>query len=165
MSRRLLQHHGPYWLAWLAAGFGFYLLLSDTYSVPEFLVGLAAAGMGATAATRLRHTRGARLRGDRRLWWALRSVPMRAVTDSLRLLLLLLRSLARRRRVAGRVRGVEMNLGGDSPSWRARRAAEDYAVCLTPMTLSLGFDHEHNVLLIHELMLGGGPGPGPVVRL
>ncbi len=165
MSRRLVREDGAHWLAWLALGFGFYMLLSDTYSIPEFVVGLGAAAMGATAATVLRHTREVRVRADTRLWYELRRVPARAVTDSLRVLAVLLSSLARGRHVAGRVRAVEINLGGDTPWWSARRAAQDYAVCATPMTLSFGFDHEHNVLLIHELQLGEGPSPGPVVRL
>lgn len=165
MSPTRLREDLAHWLVWLALGFGFYMLLSDAYSVPEFMVGLGAAAAGATAATMLRRSREARLRMDGGLLAELRHVPLRMVTDSLRLLALLVSDLARGRRVRGRVRAVEMNLGGDSAWWRTRRAAEDYAVCATPMTLCFGFDHEHNLLLIHELRLGDGPGPGPVVRL
>jgi hypothetical protein len=95
-----------------------------------------------------------------------RNVPARAVLDAVSVLVVLVQSVARGRVVAGRMHTVDgTGLGGESPQRTARRALQDYVTCLTPMTVSFGYDAREKTLLIHELRRPGGGYPGPAARL
>jgi multisubunit Na+/H+ antiporter MnhE subunit len=154
---RLALRHWRFWLVWLGLGFGFYLLLSGTFSTAEILAGLAAAALGATAATLLRGQREVRISSDRAMLRELRWIPWRALTDSVEIYARLLKGLARARPLGGRVRAVPFDPGGDDARSQSRRALTDYFVSFTPMSIALGIDREARLVVVHELLPPGEP--------
>jgi hypothetical protein len=133
------------------------MLLSGTYSIPEFGVGLGAAVLGASAATLLARQREIGVALDGRMLKALRRVPRRALVDSLEVYGRLLLALARARPLEGRVRAAHFDPGGEDPRAQTRRALTDYCLCLTPMSIGLGIDRPGHLVLVHELMPPGSP--------
>jgi hypothetical protein len=151
----LLHRHWLFWLVWVCVGFGFYELLSGTFSVPEFLVGLTAAAAGATAAGVARHRRQVEFSPTLRMARAMAGLPAQAVRASCQVLWYLVRETMSGRRVEGRMRTVPYDPGGQRGEDFARRALQELAICVAPVTLSLGIDLDLKLILVHELARPG----------
>lgn len=163
--RELAGRNWLFWLVWLCLGFGFWELLTDTYSVPEFGVGIGAAAAGASLAVLVRESTKAEYALPWPMLRRLAPLPLSAVSASAVVLWRLGLETARGRRVEGRTRALPFDHGGEGAMPATRRALQDLAVCVAPVTFSMGIDHELDLILVHELARPGEPEGDLAVRL
>jgi multisubunit Na+/H+ antiporter MnhE subunit len=139
------------WLAWFAGLLLFWLALVGTVEYVEWIAGLCAAALGATAVDVVRSQGLLRFRVQcrwlRRLWRPL----LRVVPD----FLLVLAALARRSR--GRVRTVDFPTGGHRDVDVGRRAFVTLAASLAPNSLVIDVDAESGEVLVHDLVPTAAP--------
>lgn len=163
--RELAGRNWPFWLIWLCLGFGFWELLTGTYSVPEFGVGIGAALAGASLAVLVRESTQAEFVLPWAMLGRLAPLPLSAVSASLAVLWRLALETARGRRVEGRTRALPFEHGGAGALPATRRALQDLAVCVAPVTFSMGIDQELDLILVHELARPGEAERDLAVRL
>jgi Na+/H+ ion antiporter subunit len=151
MLRRLVAWS----LAWIFAG-AVYLLLIDTTSLPELLVGAGAATLAASAfeLAREQHIAGETIR----LRWLLRvhrpllKVPSDIATVSL----VALRQVVRRQRRCGEFRAVRFRCGEEENLESGRRSLAEAIGSFAPNTVVVGVDGDRELLLAHQLRRSGG---------
>lgn len=146
--------------AWLA-GFVFagalYLLLIDTTSLPELIVGAVAAALAATGFELAREQQtagGLRARAGwlGRLPRAVKNVP----TDIALLTALAVRQLVRPKPVNGVFRAVPFRCGDEADLETGRRAMVESFGSFSPNTIVVGVDGERELILGHQLSPRGG---------
>jgi hypothetical protein len=155
--QRLLLRRAAAWCGcWLVAG-GLYLLLIDTTSLPELIVGAGAATIAATGfeLAREQQTAGGlnmRLRWLRTVHRPLLKVPSDVATVSL----MALRQLIRPKRVNGVFRAVPFRCGPEHDIEVGRRALAESLGSFAPNTIIVGVDIEQELILGHQLRETGG---------
>jgi hypothetical protein len=154
---RVLRRTVAWLSAWVLAG-ALYLLLIDTTSLPELIVGAGAAALAATGfeLAREQHTVGglrARLRWMGRLYRPLLKVPSDVAVVSL----VAFRQLIRPAEVNGAFRAVPFHCGSEHDVETGRRALAEAFGSLAPNTIIVGVDAERDLILGHQLRPSGGP--------
>ena len=141
------------WLGWFAGLFVLWLLFVGTASDwMEWIGGVFAAAIGATAAEVVREQGLLAFRADRQ---RLRMLPSRlwlVVVEFGVLAAELVRQLLRPRVERGAFSVVEFPAGGERRVDRGRRALVAAIGSLAPNTLVVDVDEEHGRLLVHELV-------------
>lgn len=155
-ARRTARRAAAWLVAWLLAG-ALYLLLIDTTSLPELLVGAVAAALAASGfeLAREQQTVGgltARVRWLVRLYRPVKNVP----ADIAMLSLLAVRQLLRPRPVNGKFRAVRFRCGDEEELETGRRAIVESFGSVSPNTIIVGVDGEHELILGHQLRPRGG---------
>lgn len=154
---RALSRRAAAWgTAWLLAA-ALYLLLIDTTSLPELIVGAVAAAIAATGfeLAREQQTAGGltmRVRWLRTAHRPLLKVPSDIATVSL----LALRQLLRPRPVNGTFRAVPFRCGPEHDIEAGRRALAESLGSFAPNTIIVGVDIERELILAHQLRETGG---------
>ena len=137
--------------------FGLWMVLVDTVKWPEMVLGAAAAAITAVFASVVAAHRSERLRFTLgMLRFAYRPLVL-LVTDTARITGALVRELAHRRAVEGRLRAVRYRATGDSPDDVAHRILSEWGTSLAANRYAVGIDVEHDYLLVHELVDAPGP--------
>jgi len=137
-------------VAWWAVLVLLWLLSVTSFARPEVLVGLVAAALGAALALGVRaRTHGL---GRPRARWLLllRGVPLAVVRDTVLVLGVLWRRVARGERPRGVLRQVRVPVG-DDPNGEAWRAFVITATSVAPNAYVIGIDQERGTALIHQL--------------
>jgi hypothetical protein len=151
MLRRLVAWS----LAWSFAG-AVYLLLIDTTSLPELLVGAGAATLAATAfeLAREQHIAGEtiRLRWLLRLHRPLLKVP----ADVLAVSFAALRQMVRREPRCGEFRAARFRCGEEENLEGGRRSLAEALGSFAPNTVVVGVDGERELILAHQLRRSDG---------
>ena len=152
----ILRRVAAWSAGWLFAG-ALYLLLIDTTSLPELIVGAAAATIAATGfeLAREQQTAGgltARVRWLTTLHRPLLKVP----SDIATLSLLALRQLVKPRPVNGAFRAVPFRCGPEHDIEIGRRALAEAFGSFAPNTIIVGVDVERELILGHQLHPTGG---------
>jgi hypothetical protein len=152
----ILRRVAAWSAGWLFAG-ALYLLLIDTTSLPELIVGAAAVTIAATGfeLAREQQTAGgltARVRWLTTLHRPLLKVP----SDIATLSLLALRQLVKPRPVNGAFRAVPFRCGPEHDIEIGRRALAEAFGSFAPNTIIVGVDVERELILGHQLHPTGG---------
>ena len=145
------------WLAWSAALFVLWLLLTGTLLTAEVVAGLVASALGAAAAELVRSQD--LVRFSPRLNWLVRAykLPGAVTRDSGLLLAALARRVLLHRPVTGAFRAIPFEFGGEDARSEARRALITASVTFSPNTYVVGFDPDNDLVLVHQLV----PVPRP----
>jgi hypothetical protein len=133
-----------------------YLLLIDTTDLPELIVG---AGAAVLAATGLELAREQGLVGERiSIRWLLRFYKpvVKVAVDITLVSQAAFRALLRRDPQLGRFRAVRFKGGEDQQHETGRRALAEALGSFAPNTVVAGIDHEHGLILAHQLWPTGG---------
>jgi multisubunit Na+/H+ antiporter MnhE subunit len=135
-------------LRWWLIGTAAWLVLAATLARPDVIAAVAAGALVALAAW-LPARAGL---VDSRLRWRwlvhLPRLPQQVGHD----LVLLAKVLVRPYTAAPRFRAVPYDGGGDEPEAIGRRGLLTLAASLGPNTFVVGFDHERQALLVHQLV-------------
>jgi hypothetical protein len=154
--RVLIRRIAAWSASWLLAG-ALYLLLIDTTSLPELIVGAGAATIAATGfeLAREQHTVGGLTMRAR--WLATLHRPLLTVpSDIATVSLLALRQLIKPKAVNGAFRAVPFRCGPEHDSETGRRALAESLGSFAPNTIIVGVDVERELILGHQLRPGGG---------
>ena len=141
------------WAAWWVGGMLLWLLLTTSFDLSEAAVGVAAAGIAATAVAVVSSRRPIGFRP--RLRWSYRAlrIPVRVALDTWSVTEALWLHATGRRAIRGRWSAVPFAHGGaDDPVAAARRALIALEVTIVPNSFLVGVDAERDVLLIHQLV-------------
>jgi hypothetical protein len=147
-------------MAWILAlglliGGGFYFLLIDTASLPE-LYALAGVALACALAFLLAREQGF---AEARVipWWLLSGwrVIIRIPLDIVLLCREALAQLVSPRQIRGGFRAGAFGAVKQTPEDTGRRALSEWLGSLSPNTIVIGVDPEHEVLLIHQLRRQG----------
>ncbi len=142
-------------LAWLVSWvlmLSLWLLVTDTLSLAEVLVGAGAAALAATLAEGVRYQSGARLGLEWRWLLAGLALPAAVARDTLVVVGALCAVLARRRPPASRFREVTEDGIDLAAVGAAQRAWLMAARSVAPNSIVLGIDTDRGVMLVHELV-------------
>jgi hypothetical protein len=152
--RALARHLVGWALGWVFAG-ALYLLLIDTISLPELLVGAGGVTLAATAfeLTREHSALDAGFRGSwlARVYRPLLNVPRDIVWVSLEAM----RQLARRDAQRGEFRSARFRCGAQERE-SAREALAESLGSFAPNTIVIGVDLHRELILVHQLRVSGG---------
>jgi hypothetical protein len=147
-------------LRWWAAGAAGWLVLSATLGAAD-VVSAAGAGVVVAAVAALQDRTG--LVGFRlRARWLIHLPRLGA--QVLGDLLTLARALPHPGRVHSAFRSVPLPLGGDEPLHVGRRGLLGLAASLGPNTFVVGFDREHDAVVVHQLEIQEQVLPIPAGR-
>jgi hypothetical protein len=158
--RGILRRGAPAVLAWSAAWLfsaALYLLLIDTTSLPELIVGAVIATL---AATGFELAREQRVAGERiRLDWLRSSYrpALKVPRDIALVALAAARQLVRRDAAAGQFRAVKFPAGRDKELSDGRAALSESLGSFAPNTIIVGVDRRRGVIIGHQLHRTGGP--------
>jgi hypothetical protein len=154
--------------AWsMAAVFsaGLYLLLIDTTSLPELLVGAGAVTLAASGfeLAREQHIAGETMRIG---WLARMHRPLlRVPADIVIVSAAAFVQLVRREPTNGAFRAVPFRRGGDERLDVGRRALAEGYGSLAPNTIIVGVDADRELILAHQLRRTGGAEAIDLLRL
>lgn len=155
-SRATLRRIAAWSLGWLFAA-ALYLLLIDTPSLPELLVGAGAAALAATGFELAREQRIAdvtlQLSWLRRIHRPFTKVP----SDIAFVSLAAIRQLAGREPACGEFRSAPFRCGADEQIETGRRALAESFGSFAPNTIIVGVDEDRELVLAHQLRRTGGP--------
>ena len=149
------------WLAWWVFLYAVWLALVATDAPAELLAGIPVAAIAATGAEVVRRSRLVDLHPwgllPRKPWW----LPGQVVKETGQLIVVLWSQLRDPKDNLGEFRGIHFEAGpDDDPRAAARRAAYTGVISFAPNTYVVGIDHEHDNMLVHELI----PGPRQETR-
>jgi hypothetical protein len=140
------------WSMWWAGLFALYLLLVFNLQTAELVAGGVCAAVGATAAELVR-SRG-RLRFKPGVGWvrALPGLAGEVALDTLRMVPLVWRAI-RGQPIHGRLRCIAFPAASlRGPEGATRRALEKFLGSVAPNSYVVGFDQDHDVVLVHQLV-------------
>jgi hypothetical protein len=146
-------------LAWLfgwAFAAALYLLLIDTTSLPELIVGAVGAALAATAFELAREQRVASeaIRGR---WLTRLHMPVSKVPSDIALVTAAaVRQLGRREAVVGEFRAVRFRCGEHQTLESGRSALAEAFGSFAPNTIIVGVDEDRELILAHQLRRSGG---------
>jgi multisubunit Na+/H+ antiporter MnhE subunit len=145
------------WLAWWIVLAALYLLLADSVVLPELVVGVVAAAIGATGAVLVRGQREVLLR-PRLRWLRGAGRPLAGlVTDLVPLARALAEAgIARRPSRSGFV-DVPYDVRGQDPEAVAHRALTEAFGSLAPNTVVIEVDVQRGVVVAHQLRPAADP--------
>ncbi len=151
-------------LCWVLAG-GLYLLLIDTISLPELLVGAGATTLAAIGLL-LASDQGVLGAGFRWQWLARAWRPIVKVPpDIAAVSATALRQLVAPRAVRGQFRSVHFGGGENDRIETGRRALAESLGSFAPNTIVIGVDAERELILAHQLRRSGGDEAVDVLEL
>jgi len=166
--RRTVRRGARASLAWSAAWLlsaALYLLLIDTTSLPELIVGAVVATLAATGFELAREQRVA-AEGFRPGWLLHTYRPLTKVPGDIALVTLAAaRQLVRRRATVGQFRAVKFPTGHDNELSDGRAALAESLGSFAPNTIIVGVDRRRGVILGHQLRRTGGPEAIDVLEL
>ncbi len=151
-----MRRAAGFWLGWWVALAGLWLALDYTVAVPEVIAGAVAAALGASASTAVRAQRqvGSRFRTR---WLGLAWRPFAQIApDTWLLATVLWQRLVVGREVGGSFRAVAFRASDKDRSGPARRALAEGFGSVAPNTYVIGIDHEHDLMLVHQLVATPG---------
>jgi hypothetical protein len=152
----LMRRLAAWSAGWLFAG-ALYLLLIDTTSLPELIVGAAAATIAATGFELAREQQTAGGLTGRLGWLSAVHRPLRKVpSDIATVSLMALRQLVRPKPVNGAFRAVPFRSGPNHDIEIGRRALAESLGSFAPNTIIVGVDVERELILGHQLRVTGG---------
>jgi hypothetical protein len=150
-----LRRAAAWSLAFVFSG-ALYLLLIDTTSLPELIVGAGAAALAATGfeLAREQHIAGETVR----LGWLRRMHRpfVRIIPDIGMVSFVALRQLVRRDARCGAFRSVGFACGEDEKLESGRRSLAEGFGSVAPNTVIVGIDGDRELLLAHQLKPSGG---------
>ncbi|HTV98807.1 MAG TPA: hypothetical protein VMF87_00790 [Streptosporangiaceae bacterium] len=131
----------------------FWVVLDDSIAVDELLAGAGAAALGAFLAELIGHQAATRFR--MRIEWLVPalSLPVQVARDTVIIFGALWRRLAHGTLPPSGFREVPVRYGGDTAEDRTRRTLLIGGRCVAPNTFALGIDEEHDVMVIHQLVI------------
>lgn len=138
-------------LLWWLALFGWWIVLVGTNAGLELLAGACASLLGALLAAALRRRGLLRYRFEARWLAKWLKVPWKVVYELSVVFWALALHLLGQRHLSSRYRAFDFPAGGDDPESRGRRAVAASADSLSPNTMPVDVDSEHDVALRHEL--------------
>jgi multisubunit Na+/H+ antiporter MnhE subunit len=141
------------WLIWGLVGSVLWLLFAGAVSTAEIIAAIATGACAALLQALLH--RQDQIPFSPRLGWfgrLVRQLPGQLLSDSLRLIALLVHALASGRLGPGRFEAVPFEVGGDNARDATRRALVTAAVSLPPNSYVVGIDREQGLLLTHRLL-------------
>jgi Na+/H+ ion antiporter subunit len=151
-------------IGWVFAG-ALYLLLIDTTSLPELIVG---AGAAVIAATGLELARGQRIVGERirPRWLAAAYRPvLRVPADVVLVSWVAIRQLFHRRGAHGAFRAAPFRCGDQHELESGRAALAQALGSFAPNTIVVGVDPDRELVLAHQLYRRGGDEAIDVMEL
>jgi hypothetical protein len=155
-ARRPLRRASA-WLAGFVLAGALYLLLIDTTSLPELIVGAVAAALAASGFELAREQQPAGGLTARVRWLAAVHRPVRTVPKDIALLsVLAVRQLVRPKSVNGVFRAVPFRCGDEEDLESGRRAMAESFGSFSPNTIIVGIDGERELILGHQLCPRGG---------
>jgi multisubunit Na+/H+ antiporter MnhE subunit len=139
------------WLVTWVLSMLLWLWLTATTNVSEAIVGAGAAAIAATAFEVVREREAPKFRP--RLRWFRRAplIPLLVVRDTAVVFHELARQLAGGRRRPGRLHALPMPALHDEAEASAFHLVATVGISLTPNTYVVGFDHDRDELLVHQL--------------
>jgi hypothetical protein len=140
-----------FWLKWWSGPFALYELLVFSLQTAELVTGAICAAVAATAAELVRSHGKVRFAPGYGWIRMLPGLALEVAVDTLRMVPLLWRAI-RGRPVHGRMRCIAFpaaSLKGTQGS--TRRAVEKFMGSVAPNSYVVGFDQDHNVVLVHQL--------------
>jgi multisubunit Na+/H+ antiporter MnhE subunit len=139
------------------AFFALWLLLVDEADEPNLITGAVCAVLAAALATGVHSLRSVHAAPRPNMFrYAYR--PLRLlVSDCARVAWALAARALLRRPVTGRWRAVRYRATSDAPEDVARRIVTEWGASAAPNRYAVGIDAEGGLLLVHELVAGGGP--------
>jgi hypothetical protein len=151
----VLRRVATFAVAWVLAG-AFYLLLIDTPSLPELLVGAGAAALAAGGFVLAveQQVLGAEMRARwlRRAWRPIAKVP----SDIAAVSAVALSQLVQWRSVRGEFRSATFRRGESEKIETGRQALAEGLGSFAPNTIIIGVDIERERVLAHQLRRTGG---------
>lgn len=163
--RVILRRAAAWSAAWVFAG-ALYLLLIDTTSLPEVIVGCAAATIAATGFELAREEQTAGGLTVRLAWLAtLHRALLKVPSDIAAVSMMALRQLVRPRAVNGSFRVAPFHCGPEHDVEAGRQALAESFGSFAPNTIIVGIDVERELILAHQLRVGGGDEAVDVLRL
>jgi hypothetical protein len=164
-SRRVLRR-ATAWLAGFVFAGALYLLLIDTTSLPELIVGACAAALAASGFELAREQQTAGGVTGRLRWLITLHRPLMNVPKDVAVLTLVaFRQLVRPAQVNGRFRAVPFRCGESEDLETGRRALAESFGSFSPNTIIVGIDGERELILGHQLSPRGGREAIDVLRL
>jgi multisubunit Na+/H+ antiporter MnhE subunit len=138
---------------WTAGTFLLWILVTSTFRGAELVLGAVASVLTAAAVEAVREREPFLFRP--RLRWVRRALhlPIRVVSETWMLVVVLLRHATGARRVRGAFVAVRVRNGSpDDPEDAARRALLVAGLSVAPNTVVVGLDAERGELLAHQLV-------------
>jgi multisubunit Na+/H+ antiporter MnhE subunit len=139
--------------------FAVWMLLVDSNSLPEMLVGIGASALAAAGSELVRAQRIAQVRIQprwlRRVWRPVARVPLDVGVVMWALVL----QIAGRRKRQGAFRALRFRAAGDDPESTARRALAESLGSLSPNTYVIGVDPDRHAIVVHQLVPRGEAEP------
>lgn len=152
----ILRRAAAWCACWVFVG-ALYLLLIDTTSLPELIVGAGAAAIAATGFELAREQQTAGGLSARLRWLTGLGRPLaQAPSDTVVVAGLALRQLVKPRQVNGTFRAVRFTCGPDHDIEMGRRALAEAFGSFSPNTIIVGVDVERELILGHQLRPSGG---------
>jgi multisubunit Na+/H+ antiporter MnhE subunit len=144
------------WLVWWVLLMSFWVILDDSVAVDELLAGAGAAALGAFLAELAAHQ--TRIRFRMRARWVVPALrlPADVARDTVIVLAVLWRRLARGQEPASGFRELPVSPGPDTAEGETRRALLVGARSLAPNTVVLGIDPDREVMIVHQLVATEG---------
>jgi hypothetical protein len=163
---RLFLRRVAAWSAgWIFAG-ALYLLLIDTTSLPEVIVGCGAASIAAAGFELAREQKTAGGASARVRWLAGLYRPfVKAPYDIAIVSMVALRQLVKPRPVNGTFRAVPFRCGAENDIETGRRALAESFGSFAPNTIIVGIDGDEQLILGHQLHRTGGADAIDILRL
>jgi hypothetical protein len=139
------------WLTWFVLLYALYVLLADNTVLPELLVGVVAAAIGATGAVVVRQQRPRLLRPRARMLKGAWRPLLGVFADLVPLTRVLITHGILRRPGESRLEETPFTRLSDSGEDAAERALAEALGSLAPNGIVVGIDHERGVLVTHRL--------------
>jgi hypothetical protein len=138
-------------LLWWLALFGWWLALVGTNAGLELIAGAGAALLGALLAAALRRRGLLRYRFEARWLAKALKMPWKVACEMGVVFSALALHLLGQRHLSSRYRAFDFPAGGNDPTSRGRRAVAAAEDSLSPNTIPVDVDSEHDLVLRHEL--------------
>jgi hypothetical protein len=139
------------WLTWFVLLYALYVLLADNTVLPELVVGVVAAAVGATGAVVVRQQRARLLRPRARMLTGAWRPLLGVFADLVPLTRVLVTRGILRHPGEGRLEETPFTPLSDSGEDAAERALAEALGSLAPNGIVVGIDHERGVLVTHRL--------------
>lgn len=153
--RVILSRAAAWSAAWILAG-ALYLLLIDTTSLPEVIVGCVAATLAATGFELAREEQTAGGLTVRWGWLATLYRPLlKTPSDIAVVSIMALRQLVRPKAVNGSFRVAEFRCGPEHDVETGRQALAEAFGSFAPNTIIVGVDVERELIVAHQLRVSG----------
>ena len=160
-ARRIARRAGA-WLVWWVLLMSFWVILDNSIDTDELLAGAGAAALGAFLAEFALYQ--ASTRFQMRIEWLVPalSLPGDVAKDTAIVFAALWRRLVRGEQPPSGFRQVPVRYGGDTAEAQTRRVLLVGGKSVAPNSFVLGLDAEHQVMVIHQLVVNQGePASGP----